>query len=53
MREHVKAFDDRLAGLFERKAAEFARHAEEQPKTAVVTLQLADMYRDLLALVRR
>lgn len=53
MKPHVKNFEDRLVGLFERKAAEFSRYAEEQPKTAIVTLQLADLYRDLAAVMRR
>ena len=53
MKPYVKNFEDRLAGLFERKAAEFTRYSEEQPSTAMVTRQLADLYKDLLALMRK
>jgi hypothetical protein len=53
MKPYVKNFEDRLAGIFEKKAAEFARYSEEQPATAIVTRQLADLYKDLLALMRR
>ncbi|MBY0358173.1 MAG: hypothetical protein K2W82_09250 [Candidatus Obscuribacterales bacterium] len=53
MKQHVKNFEDRLVGIFEKKAAEFSRYAEEQPKTAIVTSQLADLYRDLVVVMRR
>lgn len=47
MKELIEAFDERLRGLFESKAAEFSRYAEEQPNSAGVTNQLADIYREL------
>ncbi len=53
MSPHVKSFENRLAGLFERKAEEFAKYSAEQPSTAVVTRQLADLYRDLVNVMRR
>ena len=51
--EYIKEFEQRLLGLFERKAAEFSRYAEEQPNTAVVTAQLACLYKDLAEAMRR
>jgi hypothetical protein len=53
MNPHVKSLEDRLAGLFERKAVEFTRYSSERPSTAVVTLQLADLYKDLANMMRR
>ena len=53
MKPHVKNFEDRLVGLFERKAEEFTRYSNEQPTTAGVTRQLADLYRDLANIMRR
>lgn len=53
MPQHMKNFEDRLAGLFERKAAEFNRYSEEQPATAIVTRQLAELYRELALTMRR
>ena len=47
MRPYIKEFDERLRGLFEKKAEEFSRYAEEQPKTAIVTAQLATLYKEL------
>jgi hypothetical protein len=47
MKDLIQAFEDRLRGLFESKAAEFAKYAEEEPTSAVVTIQLAGLYRDL------
>jgi hypothetical protein len=47
MKDLMQAFDDRLRGLFENKAAEFAKYAEEEPTTSAVTAQLAGLYRDL------
>ena len=45
MNQHVKSLEDRLVCLFERKANEFARYSTEQPSTASVARQLADLYR--------
>ncbi len=47
MNNHVQAFEERLRALFQKKAAEFKRFAEEEPSTAIVTGQLAGLYKDL------
>ncbi len=48
MKNHVQTFEDRLRNLFQKKAAEFSRYAEEEPSTAIVTGQLAGLYEDLI-----
>ena len=53
MNPHVKSLEDRLAFMFERKALEFSKYSSEQPSTAKVTQQLADLYRDLANMMRR
>ena len=53
MNPYIKEFEERLRGIFERKAEEFSKYAEEQPKTAIVASQLADMYRDLAQIMRK
>lgn len=53
MNPHVKNFDDRLLSLFEKRAQEFVRFSEEQPRTARVARQLADLYMDLANLIKR
>lgn len=53
MSPHIKEFEDRLRGMFERKAEEFSRFAEEQPKAAIVASQIADLYRDLAQIMRK
>lgn len=53
MNPYVKEFEDRLRGMFEKKAEEFSRFAEEQPRTAMVASQLADLYRDLAQIMRQ
>ena len=52
MSPHVIEFQDKLLGIFERKAAEFRRYAEEQPTTSTIASQLAAMYQDLAELMR-
>lgn len=47
MRELIEAFDERLRGLFESKAAELIRYGEVEPTKAGVTNYLADIYREL------
>jgi len=47
MKELIEAFDERLRGLFESKAAEYMRNAEIEPNSAGVTNYLADIYREL------
>jgi hypothetical protein len=53
MRPYVKEFEERLITLFERKAEEFTKFAEERPQTRMVANQLADLYRDLVELMRK
>ncbi len=48
MSNYIQAFDDRLRNLFQIKAAEFTRYAEEEPGTALITTQLAGLYQDLI-----
>jgi hypothetical protein len=52
MNEHAKAFNQRLIGIFEIKAAEFTKHSEDHPATAPVTVQLAALYSDLIEIMR-
>jgi hypothetical protein len=51
--DYIQEFEQRLLGLFERKAEEFTRYAEEQPNTAIVTTQLAGLYKDLAEAMRK
>jgi hypothetical protein len=53
MRPYVREFEERLLVLFEKKAEEFTRFAEEQPRTKLVASQLADLYRDLAQIMRK
>lgn len=53
MSPYVREFEERLRGIFERKAEEFSKYAEEQPKTAMVASQIADLYRDLAQIMRK
>ena len=53
MRPYIKEFDERLRGMFEKKAEEFSKYAEEQPRTAMVASQLADLYKDLAQIMRK
>jgi len=52
MNDHIKAFQQRLTTLFERKAAEFAKYSKDEPKTAVVTRELAGLYTDLAQVMK-
>ena len=47
MTNYIQSFEDRLRVLFQKKAAEFSKYAEEEPSTACVTTQLAGLYQDL------
>lgn len=47
MNDHIEAFQSRLRKIFENKAEEFHRYAEENPATAPVTSQLEGLYNDL------
>ncbi len=53
MSPYVLEFEERLRGIFERKAEEFSKFAEEQPKAAMVAEQIADLYRDLAQIMRK
>ncbi|HEY9869151.1 MAG TPA: hypothetical protein V6D08_08290 [Candidatus Obscuribacterales bacterium] len=48
MNQFVQALEERLRAVFQHRAAEFSRHAEEEPSTAYVTAELAGLYRDLV-----
>jgi hypothetical protein len=48
MSNYIQAFEERLLTLFQRKAAEFTRYAEDEPRTALITTQLAGLYQDLI-----
>jgi hypothetical protein len=50
--QHAKALDYRLLSIFESKAEEFARYSEENPHTAMITLLIAGLYKDLAAIVK-
>jgi hypothetical protein len=52
MNTYIQAFDERLRDVFEQKAAEFSRYAEEDPTKAIVTAQLAGLYKDLVEALR-
>ncbi len=47
MNKHAELLQDRLRQLFENKATEFVKFAQDNPNTAVVTSQIAEMYTDL------
>lgn len=53
MSPYVREFEERLRGMFEKKAEEFTKFAEQQPRTAMVASQLADLYRDLAQIMRK
>ena len=52
MNEHAEALQTRLTELFESKAEEFSRYSEDNPKTALVTSQLAGLYKDLVQVMK-
>jgi hypothetical protein len=52
MTNYIQTFDERLRILFQRKAAEFSKYAEDEPSTACVTIQLAGLYQDLVDAMR-
>jgi len=47
MKNYIQTFEERLRSIFQLKAAEFSRYAEEEPATAIVTTQLAGLYEEL------
>ena len=53
MRPYIKEFEERLLVLFEKKAEEFSKFAEDQPRAQMVATQLADLYRDLADVMRK
>ncbi|MBU6452317.1 MAG: hypothetical protein KGS72_11095 [Cyanobacteria bacterium REEB67] len=50
--EHARALDRRLLGLFETKALEFTKYSEDHPQTAVITMMIAGLYKDLADVVK-
>ena len=48
MNQFAQAFEERLRVVFQRKAAEFNCYAENEPKNAFVTAQIAGLYQDLV-----
>lgn len=48
MNQFVQAFEERLRVAFQRKAAEFDRYTDDEPKTAFVAAQIAGLYQDLV-----
>jgi hypothetical protein len=48
IQELINGFESRLLDIFQNKANEFTKYAEEAPtNTAMVASQLAGLYRDL------
>lgn len=52
MNKHAEALQLRLKQLFESKVEEFSQYSEDNPKTAMVTTQLAGLYRDLVQVMK-
>ena len=52
MNKHIKALEERLIGLFERKMVEFKKYSEENPSSAPVTSQLAFLYAELVDAIK-
>ena len=52
MNEQFQAFQQRLIGLFERKAQEFTQYSEEDVSSAPVAAQLAGLYTELVEVMR-
>jgi len=50
--DHIQNFNTRLIGIFETKAEEFTKFSLENPTTAPVAAQLADLYSDLAKLMK-
>jgi hypothetical protein len=50
--DHIQNFNTRLIGIFETKAEEFTKFSLENPTTAPVASQLADLYSDLAKLMK-
>jgi hypothetical protein len=52
MNDHIVQFEQRLIGLFERKAQEFAKYSEEDASSAPVAAQLAGLYSELVQVMK-
>jgi hypothetical protein len=50
--QHVQAFQQRLIGLFESKAQEFAKYSQEDGTSAPVAAQLAGLYAELVEVMK-
>jgi len=48
----VAKFHEKLIGLFETKAEEFAKRSEDNPAIANVTSEIAGLYQDLAKVMR-
>jgi len=53
MNDHILNFNQRLLGMFERKAEEFKRYSQEENSSATVAAQIAGMYSELAELVKQ
>ncbi|HEY9786714.1 MAG TPA: hypothetical protein V6D17_15030 [Candidatus Obscuribacterales bacterium] len=53
MNDQIQKFNQRLLGMFERKAEEFTRYSEEDTPSASVAAQIAGLYTELAELVRQ
>ncbi len=53
MNKHIEAFDNRLINLFTTKAQEFHEYSEQNPVTAPVIIQIAQLYNDLINLLKQ
>ncbi len=52
MNDHILNFNQRLLGMFERKAEEFTKYSQEENNSAIVAAQIAGMYSELAELVK-
>jgi hypothetical protein len=52
MQDYVVRFNEKLIGLFERKAEEFDQRSDENPAVAKVASELAGLYKDLANLMK-
>lgn len=53
MNDHINNFNQKLLGMFERKAEEFTRYSEEDNPSAAVAAQIAGLYTELADLMRQ
>ncbi|MBC7996515.1 MAG: hypothetical protein IAF58_01130 [Leptolyngbya sp.] len=53
MNDHILNFNQRLLGVFEKKAEEFTRYSQEESASAIVAAQIAGLYSELADLVKQ